>query len=83
MAASTTRYGFPYQQGTDAPDGPDLGKDLAEAVETVVGALEDVGHQFIQQVRFTQVPSPKQATQQPSWLVYVCRQVEELVVEHN
>lgn len=41
MADTTARYGFPYQEGTDPPDGPDLGQDLAEAVETSLGTVED------------------------------------------
>lgn len=41
MPADTTRYSFPYQTDSDAPDGPALGQDLAEAVEAALGALED------------------------------------------
>lgn len=33
MAGTTPVYGFPYQELGDAPDGPDLGHDLATAVE--------------------------------------------------
>jgi len=41
MADTTTRYSFPFQEDADAPDGPDLGQDLAEAVETALAAVED------------------------------------------
>lgn len=41
MADTTTRYSWPYQEATDAPNGPALGKDLAEAIETTVGAIDD------------------------------------------
>lgn len=41
MPADTTRYSFPYQTDTDAPDGPALGEDLAVAVETALGAVDD------------------------------------------
>lgn len=41
MADTTSRYGFPYQETTDAPDGPALGQDLVEAVESALGTLED------------------------------------------
>lgn len=34
MAGTTPVYGFPYQELGDAPDGPDLGHDLATAIET-------------------------------------------------
>lgn len=53
MAGTTARYGFPYQEGTDPPDGASLGQDLAESVETSLGALADKGYMFLQQVRFT------------------------------
>lgn len=41
MADVTTRYSLPYQEATDAPDGPDLGQDLAEATDAALGTLED------------------------------------------
>lgn len=41
MADTTTRYGWPYQEGSDPPDGANLGQDLAEAIEATVGDLED------------------------------------------
>lgn len=36
MPGSTTTYGLPYQLAADAPDGPSLGQDLAEAVEALL-----------------------------------------------
>lgn len=36
MPASTPRYGLPYQLGSDAPDGPNLGEDLALASEAAL-----------------------------------------------
>ena len=56
MAADTSRYSFPYQQLGDAPDGPALGEDLAVAVESSLGALEDrvnAGYLWVAQQRFT------------------------------
>lgn len=53
MADTTARYGFPFQEATDPPDGASLGQDLAEAVETTIADLEDRGYLFLQQVRFT------------------------------
>jgi hypothetical protein len=53
MADTTARYGFPYQEPTDPPDGAGLGQDLAQAVEDALGDLEDRGRLFLQQVRFT------------------------------
>lgn len=41
MADVTTRYSFPFHETTDAPDGPALGEDLAEAVETALGSVDD------------------------------------------
>lgn len=41
MADATSRYSLPYQELTDAPNGADLGQDLAEAVETALGAVDD------------------------------------------
>lgn len=41
MADTTTRYSLPYQESTDAPNGPALGKELAEAVEAAVGDVDD------------------------------------------
>lgn len=41
MADTTARYGWPYQEAGDPPDGAGLGQDLAEAIETSVGAIED------------------------------------------
>jgi len=41
MPADTTRYSFPYQQIGDAPDGPALGQDLAQTVETALGVVDD------------------------------------------
>lgn len=41
MADVTTRYGFPYQEATDPPDGAALGEDLAVAVEDSLGTVED------------------------------------------
>jgi hypothetical protein len=65
MADTTSRYSFPYQEAADAPDGPALGQDLAEAVEVSLGALEDrVDDQFawIAQQRFTSNGSFTKAT---------------------
>jgi len=36
MAGSTPVYAFPYQGVNDSPNGPDLGQDLAEAVEAAL-----------------------------------------------
>ena len=41
MADVTTRYAFPYQEAGDPPDGASLGQDLAEAVDTALGTVED------------------------------------------
>lgn len=41
MADTTPRYSFPFQEAGDPPDGGSLGQDLAEAVETSLGTLED------------------------------------------
>jgi hypothetical protein len=41
MADATTRYSFPYQEATDAPNGPALGQDLAESVEASLGSVDD------------------------------------------
>lgn len=41
MADTTTRYALPYQESTDAPNGPILGQDLAEAVEAALGIVDD------------------------------------------
>jgi hypothetical protein len=41
MADTTTRYGFPFQEATDPPDGAAVGQDLAEAVEASLGTVED------------------------------------------
>lgn len=41
MADTTTRYGFPFQEAGDPPDGAGLGQDLAEAVEASLGDVED------------------------------------------
>lgn len=41
MADTTTRYSWPYPELTDAPDGPALGQDLAEAAEVTVGGIDD------------------------------------------
>jgi hypothetical protein len=41
MADTTTRYGWPYQEAGDPPDGAGLGQDLAEAIETSLGTVED------------------------------------------
>ena len=41
MADQTTRYSLPYQEGTDPPNGPVLGQDLAEAVEAALGEIDD------------------------------------------
>lgn len=41
MADTTPRYGWPYQEAGDPPDGAGLGQDLAEAVETSLGTIED------------------------------------------
>jgi hypothetical protein len=40
MTASTPLYGFPYETLNDAPDGPNLGEDLATAVETKIASLD-------------------------------------------
>lgn len=53
MADTTARYGFPFQEATDPPDGAGLGQDLAESVEAALSDLEDRGYLFLQQVRFT------------------------------
>lgn len=41
MAGTTTRYGFPFQEVTDPPNGAGLGEDLAEAVEASLATIED------------------------------------------
>jgi hypothetical protein len=41
MADTTTRYGFPFQEAADPPDGAGVGQDLAEAVEASLGDVED------------------------------------------
>lgn len=41
MADTTTRYGFPFQEAGDPPDGAGLGQDLAEAIEDSLGDVED------------------------------------------
>jgi hypothetical protein len=41
MADTTTRYGWPYQEASDPPDGGALGQDLAEAVEISLGSVDD------------------------------------------
>jgi YD repeat-containing protein len=41
MATATTRYGFPYQESDDPPDGAALGQNLAEAVEADLGSVDD------------------------------------------
>jgi len=41
MADTTAIYGWPYQEPTDPPDGADLGKDLAEAIEATVDSIDD------------------------------------------
>src|SRR5690242_17990592 len=38
--ATTPVYGFPYQEDGDAPDGPLLGQNLAEAIETEFQRLD-------------------------------------------
>lgn len=40
MAGSTPTYGLPYQTNTDPPNGPLLGEELAEAVETELARIE-------------------------------------------
>ncbi|WP_406046589.1 hypothetical protein [Kribbella sp. NBC_00889] len=40
MPGATPNYGWPYQLLSDAPDGPDLGKDLAEAIDTTLKAVD-------------------------------------------
>jgi hypothetical protein len=41
MADTTSRYSWPFQEETDAPNGPTLGQGLAEAAETTVGTIDD------------------------------------------
>lgn len=41
MADVTTRYDLPFQEGTDPPDGGQLGQELAEAVEAALGGVDD------------------------------------------
>jgi hypothetical protein len=41
MADTTTRYGWPYQEASDPPDGAGLGQELAEDIEATVGGIED------------------------------------------
>ena len=41
MPGTTTIYGWPYQELADAPDGPNLGQDLADAIETTVDSIDD------------------------------------------
>lgn len=36
---TTPTYGWPYQSLTDPPDGPNLGEDLALAIEATIAAL--------------------------------------------
>lgn len=38
---TTPIYALPYQSLTDPPDGPSLGQDLAEAVETELDRIDD------------------------------------------
>ena len=40
MPASTPVYGWPYQSLPDPPDGPNLGEDLALAIEGTVQSLQ-------------------------------------------
>lgn len=41
MADVTTRYSLPFQEAGDPPDGATLGQDLAEAIDTALGTVED------------------------------------------
>ena len=41
MADVTTRYAFPFQEAGDPPDGASVGQDLAEAIDTALGTVED------------------------------------------
>lgn len=50
MADTTTRYGFPFQEAGDPPDGADLGQDLAEAVDTALGTVEDAADTRLDQL---------------------------------
>lgn len=38
---ATSRYALPYQGLSDAPNGPTLGQNLAQAVETALGTVDD------------------------------------------
>jgi hypothetical protein len=40
MPGTTATYGLPYQELTDAPDGPALGQNLAEAVEAELERID-------------------------------------------
>lgn len=40
MPANTPIYGFPYQELSDPPHGPNLGQDLATAVETEIDRID-------------------------------------------
>lgn len=40
MAGTTPIYGFPYQELSDPPHGPNLGQDLAEALETEIDRID-------------------------------------------
>jgi hypothetical protein len=40
MPAITPTYGWPYQTLTDPPHGPDLGEDLALAIEATLTAID-------------------------------------------
>jgi hypothetical protein len=40
MPGATPTYGFPYQTLADLPDGPSLGEDLANAVETEIARID-------------------------------------------
>jgi hypothetical protein len=41
MPGSTSNYGFPFQTTGDAPNGPTLGQDLAEAVDAELARVEE------------------------------------------
>lgn len=65
MPDTTARYSLPFQEAGDAPDGPNLGEDLATAVDTALGGVEDkldAGYSFMRRQVFTSSGSYAKAT---------------------
>jgi len=63
MSAITPVYGFPFQSLTDPPDGPNLGEDLALAVESVLVSLTTRLQQAEASVAALQSAAPYRARQ--------------------